>query len=125
MAATGSDDSIRAGAARGLSAFGVMASRILAVLAAICLVGAFALGTLLPPDLSLMELLAMLDHPTLVAIQNAVRAHMSDWTWTQIAVPLLARPCWLLPTELGLVFGGLAVTLVRRQGAPRSRRRRS
>lgn len=102
-----------------------MLPRVLAVLAAVFLVGAFALATLLPPMLSLGQLLAMLDHPLLVAAQNLVRARVSDWVWVDLALPLLVRPCWLVPTGLGLVLAGASLTLGSRNGVPRSHRWRS
>jgi hypothetical protein len=103
----------------------LIAARILAVTAALLLVGAFALATLLPPSLSLGQFMASIDHPTLLAVQDFVRTRISEWTWREIAVPLLVRPCWLIPLSLGLVTGGLALTLSSQRGAPRSHRRRS
>jgi len=102
-----------------------MSARILAVLAAIFLVIAFALATLLPPMLSLGELAAMVDHPTLVAVQDWTRMQISQWAWDQLAMPLLERPCWLVPIAIGLVCTGAAVTLASRGGVRRSHRRRS
>jgi hypothetical protein len=104
---------------------GHIGTRVFAVISAFCLVVAFAIGSLFPPGLSLGEMISMVDHAMLVALQNFVRVHVSEWLWTSIAVPILLRPAWLTPTALGLVAAGVAVSLGTRQGAPRSRRRRS
>ncbi|MDA8247967.1 MAG: hypothetical protein M0Z28_02220 [Rhodospirillales bacterium] len=101
------------------------ASRVLAVLAAICLVVAFALATLLPPPLTLAQLVAMFDARMLYESHQFVVAHGMGWLWSNLLMPLLLRPCWLLPIGLGLVFAGGALTLGSRKGVPRSHRRRS
>jgi hypothetical protein len=101
-----------------------LSARVLAVLAALCLIGAFALAVLLPPTMSLAELLARYDHGMLVALQNWTSRNLSAWAWRNFAVPLLVRPDWLLLVMLGLVFGGAAVTVTFRGGAAQSRRRR-
>ena len=103
----------------------MIASRVLAVLAAISLVAAFALATLLPPQLTLAQVIALFDARLLYDSHEFVLAHGSDWLWTHMAMPLLLRPCWLLPTSLGLVFAGGAMTLASRKGVTRSHRRRS
>ena len=102
-----------------------MLARILAVLAAVCLVAAFGLATLLPPMTTLAEVLAGLDHPFLVWLQSAVQGHGSDWVWSNLFVPVLGRPDWLLLACLGVVFAGAALTLSSRKGVTRSHRRRS
>jgi hypothetical protein len=102
-----------------------MAARVLAVLAAICLVGAFALATLLPPTLGLGELVAMENQSLLVAAQDLIRGRISEWAWGQLAMPLLMRPTWLVPACAGLVLAGASITLGSRKGVPRSHRRRS
>lgn len=94
---------------RGTGARGT-AARVLAVLAAICLVGAFALLVMLPPMTPLGECIARVDQVMLVGLQNAVRDHVSHWAWRAVLLPLLARPGWLLPLSLGIVLGGAAVS---------------
>lgn len=84
--------------------------RIFAILAAICVVGAFAIALLYPPMLTLGRLISQIDHQSLVAAQEWIRDQCGDWTWMNLCVPLLARPAWLLPLTLSLVFGGLALT---------------
>jgi hypothetical protein len=49
---------------------------------------------------------------------------MSAWLWDNIAVPLMLRPAWLVPAALGLICGGLALSLsTRKKSAHRSHRR--
>lgn len=93
--------------------------RVLWVLAAAALVGAFALATMLPPMTSLGEMVAMLNNRTLVVLPRIVRGSLGDWAWQWLVLPLLMRPVWLLPTAAGVVFGGLAITL-HGPGAPKS-----
>jgi hypothetical protein len=95
--------------------------RILAVTAAMALVGAFALATMLPPMTSLAELVAMLDNPTLLALPQMVHGNAPQWVWDWLVLPLLMRPVWLLPAAIGVVLGGLAITL-QGPGAPKSPR---
>ncbi len=101
------------------------ASRALAVLAAATLVAAFALATLLQPMLTLAGLIIMGDAHILYAAREFILAHLPGWVWTDLAMPLLLRPCWLLPASLGIVFAGGAMSLAFRNGVPRSHRKRS
>ena|SRR6185437_11422885 len=100
-----------------------MAARVFTVLAAVCLVGAFALASLAPPDMPLGRALYLADRDVLTAIEAFARDHLAHWIWTGIAVPLLLRPVWLMPAAFGLVFGGAAVTLT--TGSAHHSRRRS
>ncbi len=100
-------------------------SRIMAVLSAICFVAAFSVATIMPPTTSLAELIADLDHPTLVWLKDASEAYMPGWAWRDMEIPMLLRPAWLLPTGLGLVLLGFAVTLGSRKRVVGSHRRRS
>jgi hypothetical protein len=101
----------------------VIAIRILAVLAAILLVGAFTLATLLPPDLPLSAALAMLQDGLPSRIQAWAQAQLPAWTWLHLAVPLLTRPVWLMPAAVGVVAAGASATLASSSTASRSRRR--
>lgn len=103
----------------------MIAARLFAVLAAVNLVAAFALATLLPPTLTLAQLIAMFDARLLYVAHDFVTANGSGWLWAHMLMPLLLRPAWLLPTGTGLVFAGGAMTLGSRKGVPRSHRRRS
>ncbi len=98
--------------------------RILAVLAALCLVCAFGLAVLLPPAMSLAELIARIDHSVLLGLQDWTVRNLSEATWRNLALPLLVRPDWLSPFMLGMVFAGIALTLASR-AVGQSRRRRS
>lgn len=102
-----------------------MASRVLAVMAAVFLVGAVAAGTLSPPDISLGEALLNIDRMHVTAMEAALRAHMSAWVWDHAVTALLVRPVWLLPATIGIVLAGTAMTAGSLQKQPASRRRRS
>ena len=100
-----------------------MAGRVFAILAAVLFVGAFALATLMDPDLSLGAALFSLGDHTLQAVHDGISTHLPGWVWSSVAVPLLLRPVWLIPAGLGLVCTGAALTLTTRPPHHRSRRR--
>lgn len=104
---------------------GITASRLLAVISAICIVVAVAIATVMPATLSLAQMVALADHGFFVNAQDYVQTHVSDWIWTHLVLPILQRPAWLLPVCVGIVAAGLAVTLNSRPSAPHSRRKRS
>jgi hypothetical protein len=104
---------------------GPIVERVLAVLAAVCLVAAFALANLMPITLPLSALLSMIDQPMLLALQDGVRDHVSEWVWQAMFLPVLMRPCWLLPLVLGVVLGGASLTVASRRRASRSPRWRN
>jgi hypothetical protein len=52
-------------------------------------------------------------------------AHLPPWLWQDVMIPVLQRPAWLMPTSLGLVLLGCAVTIGSRKSVARSHRRRS
>lgn len=97
--------------------------RILAVLAAALLVGAVSLALLVPPSLPLGQLLLMLDQDATDAAQAFVGRHFSDWIWSDLAMPLLLRPAWLVPATLGLICAGAATSISTKKTAGRSHRR--
>jgi hypothetical protein len=102
----------------------VILFRTLMVLAAIFLVIAFTLVTVMPPFTSLAELIANTDHAALVWAKDFADHNLPAWLWLNIVVPVLLRPCWLPPLAAGLVFLGLSVTLRGRgKGVARTRRR--
>ena len=103
----------------------MIAARILAVVAALFFVTAFALAVMLPPELSLGQAIAALSHAGLAAVQDAVHRPVSDWIWLNMALPLLQRPAWVLPAGIALVTAGISASLTFRQGATRSHHRRS
>ena len=102
-----------------------MIAKILAVLAAMLLVAAVALGTLMPMDVSLGEVLEAMAKAQLTASEAFVRAHMSDWLWDKPLTALLVRPLWLVPAAVGLVCAGGAMTAASRRNSAPSRRRQS
>jgi hypothetical protein len=99
----------------------MIVTRILAILAAMFLVGAFTLAVSLPLALPLGEVLARLDATSLLATQNFLRAH-ADWCWQWLLGPLLIHPVWFLPASTGVMLGGAAVHLAIQGEAERRRR---
>ena len=102
-----------------------MVAKILAVVAAVLLVAAVALGTLLPVDLSLGEMLEGLAKTQLAASEAFVRAHLAGWVWDRPLTALLVRPAWLVPAAAGLICAGAAMTAASRRKPAPSRRRQS
>ena len=98
-------------------------ARILSVLAAVFLVAAFAIASIWPPDTLLKTLLSMADPDFVPALQNFAADQLPSWAWTDIAWPLLQRPAWLLPTAVGLVFFGGAISLSGPKGSRQRPRR--
>jgi hypothetical protein len=98
----------------------VIAQRILAVLSALMLIGAFALATLGPPGVPLGHVLFTLDTPVMDWLQQ----HAPGWMWQNLVVPVLLRPAWLLPATLGILLAGAAVTLASRPQTHGSRHQR-
>ncbi|WP_284946994.1 hypothetical protein [Acidisoma cladoniae] len=101
----------------------MIAVRIFSVLAAAALVAAFAVATFWPPEMPLKVLLAMMDDTWVPTAQAFVQTSLSPWCWANIAQPLLDRPGWLLPTAIGLIFFGGAVSFSGPRGS-RTRPRR-
>jgi len=102
-----------------------MGSRIFAVLSAVLLVGAFALATLEPPDLTLGQGLMMFDDHVLSGLQRLVSERLSERVWVHLVVPLLIRPAWLPLAGLGLIMFGASATAGSRSTPSTPRRRRS
>jgi hypothetical protein len=99
--------------------------RIFAVLAAVALVGAFALAVCYPPDMSLRRLLLQANGTLFGGMEDWVQAHWGEWAWRRMAQPILVRPTWLMPLAVGVVMAGLALTFGSVGRAPRSQRRRN
>lgn len=97
-----------------------MFQRVLAVLAAVFLVGAVGVALIGPPDAPLGIELYALDREGLYAVQT----HVAGWLWDAVALPLLVRPAWLLPACVGILCGGLSLSLASRQRPQRTPRRR-
>jgi hypothetical protein len=101
----------------------VIAQRVLAVLSAALLVGAVALAMLGPPQVPLGQLVFMVDHDLMEAVHQFVGSHLASWLWDYMLVPVLVRPAWLVPGAIGLICGGLSLSLSTRKSAHRSHRR--
>jgi hypothetical protein len=101
----------------------VIAQRILAVLAAMLLVGAVALAMLGPPGVPLGQVLFMIDHDLVNAAHTFIGTHLATWLWDYLVVPLMLRPAWLVPAALGLLAGGMSLSLSIRKTTHRSHRR--
>ncbi len=99
-------------------------ARIFSILAAIFLVGALALGTLLPPDMSLHEAMHAIDAVRADTFQHTLIDGLGRPVWNVVAVPLLLRPVWLIPLCLGLICVGGALSSSF-QATPRTKRRQS
>ena len=76
-----------------------------------------------PPSVPLGQALFMLDHDLMNALHGSIERHVSAWLWDHLAAPLMLRPAWLLPAALGLICGGLSLSLSTRKPAHRSHRR--
>jgi hypothetical protein len=87
-----------------------VAAKVMAALGAVFLVAGFALASLLQPFTSLAQLAAMLDDKWMLALDHAERSGVARWLWVNVEVPVLLRPCWLLPITIGLICVGFAVS---------------
>jgi hypothetical protein len=87
------------------------------------LVGAVAVAMLGPPEVPLGQLLFMIDHDLMDATHNFIDAHIAAWLWDYLVVPLMLRPAWLVPAGLGLICGGVSLSLSTRKTTHRSHRR--
>jgi hypothetical protein len=103
----------------------VIAQRLVAVFAAVFLVGSIAIGSLTDPGWPLGQLLFAINPRLLASVDVGMRGAVPPWAWDWIVHPILIRPAWLIPACIGIICVGLYVTLASRQGQPRSRRRRS
>jgi len=86
------------------------AAKLFAAVGALCLVASFAVASLMNPFATLAELLATLDHRAVLAWNRAEHSAMATWLWMHVAMPLMVRPAWLVPTGLGLVCVGVATS---------------
>jgi hypothetical protein len=101
----------------------VTLQRILAVISAVLLVGSVALATLGPPDVPVGQVLLMIDHDLTEALRSGIEQHLSAWIWSDMVLPLLVRPAWLVPAALGLICAGAAFSASGRKPAGRPHRR--
>jgi len=87
------------------------------------LVGAVALATLGPPSVPLGQVLLMMDHDLTETLHAGIELHFADWLWSDVALPVLVRPAWLVPASLGLICAGAAFSVSARKPAGRPHRR--
>jgi hypothetical protein len=101
----------------------VIAQRVLAIAAAVFLVAAVGIATFGAESISLGQALNLLDHDVLDKLPAWSSRTFGDWMWVSMVRPLLVRPAWLIPAALGMVSGGLSVSLSSRKTTRRSHRR--
>ena len=82
-----------------------------AALGAFFLVLSFALAALMSPFQTLAELLLIWKPEALAWFNRPVSAGAGAWFWNNVAVPVLLRPDWMLPTMIGLIFVGVAAQM--------------
>ncbi len=94
------------------------------VITAVMLVAAVAVGTLSPVDLPLGQGLDLIDQGLPEHVRSLL-TRSAPWMWSWLVQPFLLRPVWLIPASVGILSGGIAVTLGMRArpGAGRSRPR--
>ena len=93
------------------------------MLAASALVLAFGLAVTVPPTDTLGQLILRWSPAGVAGLEGFILRNLPDWAWRTMAVPVLTRPCWLLPLDLALVFGGIAATIALRRTRPAERGR--
>jgi hypothetical protein len=101
----------------------VIAQRTLAILSAILLVGAVALGTLGSGGMLLGRALYAFDRGLPEQMHGWLDRNLGAWAWSDVVLPMLIRPAWLLPASLGIICAGLSLSLSNRKSAHRSHRR--
>jgi len=106
-----------------LNPFASPAVRVLSVLAASSLVLAFALAVTMAPSATLAHLITRWNPAGVAGAEAFMLRNLPDWAWHRVAVPMLTRPCWLVPVDAALVLGGVAVTIALRRAHTTQRRR--
>ena len=101
----------------------MIAHRVLAIVAAVCLVIAVAIATFGAQSITLGQALYLFDHDVLDKLPAWSSRMFGNWMWVSMVRPLLLRPAWLIPAALGLIAGGLSVSLSNRKTTHRSHRR--
>ena len=99
-------------------------TRVFTVLAAVFLVGAVALATMLPPDMTLHEAMHAIDAVKADDLQHKLASTLGKTIWDWVIAPLLLRPVWMVPLSLGLICVGGALT-ASFHAPPRTKHRRS
>ncbi len=106
-----------------MSPFASPTVRVLSVLSASCLVLAFALAVTMPKGATLAQLIFRWRPTGVAGLEAFAGRNLPDWAWDTVALPVLSRPCWLMPVEAALVFGGIATTIALRRMRTAERRR--
>jgi hypothetical protein len=101
-----------------------LVARVFTVLAAVFLVAAIALATMLPPDMTLHEAMHAIDAGRADDLQRGLIGMFGKGIWTWLIAPLLLRPVWLAPLSLGLICVGGALT-ASFHAPPRTKHRQS
>ena len=99
-------------------------ARVFTVLAAVFLVGAVALATMLPPDMTLHEAMHAIDAIRADDFQHTLATTLGKTVWDWVIAPLLLRPVWMMPLSLGLICVGGALT-ASFHAPPRTKHRQS
>ena len=97
--------------------------RILAVLAAIMFVAAVGLATVGPRTVSLAAALSYVNPRAVDNLFNWTIRVLGSRVWVYVGRPLMIRPAWLPFGALGLILGGVALSLPARDATRRSTRR--
>ncbi len=106
-----------------MSLFASRSVRVLSVLAAVALVIAVSLAITMPPTATLSQLITRWNPEGVDGLEAWTIRNLPDWVWWRVMVPVLTRPCWLLPVDFALVFGGIAATIALRRARPAERKR--
>ena len=106
-----------------MSPFASRFVRALSVLSASSLVLAFALAVTMPPTSTLAQLITRWRPTGVQGLEAFTDRNLPDWAWESVVLPVLSRPCWLMPVEAALVFGGIATTVALRRLRTAERRR--
>jgi hypothetical protein len=96
----------------------VIASRAFAVLSAVFFVLAAAIALDGPVNLGLADAMQLAD----AGLPEMLHSHASPWLWEHMALPVMRRPAWLVPTALALVCAGLSLSLRPRTPVPGRKR---
>jgi hypothetical protein len=99
-------------------------ARIFTVLAAVFLVGAVALATMLSADMTLHEAIHAIDAAGADDLQHTLARIFGKTLWDWVIAPVLLRPVWMVPLSMGLICVGGALT-ASFHAPPKTRHKRS
>lgn len=104
------------------SSWRVMMARGLAVLAACLLVLTAVLASAEPYDMPMVQVLALINPAWPGQVQDTLLGMAGRAVWVDIALPILARPIWMIPAALALICAGFAFSLTPPSSKPTHRR---